>query len=224
MSDSQLEQHFISFLGTLPGADAAHDLSHIRRVVANAKMLNRHEQADWRIVHPAAWLHDCVAVPKDSDQRQDASRLSAERATRFLAEINYPSELLDAIGHAITAHSFSANIKPRSLEARIVQDADRLDALGAIGIARCLLTGGQMNSRLYHPDDPFCESRTVDDRRQAVDHFFAKLFGLPETMQTAAGRAEAQQRAEFMRAYLDRLGVEIGRPFPPPGQEFRQAD
>ena len=213
MTDKQLEHHFISFLWALPDADAAHDLSHIRRVVANAELLNQTEQADWRIVHPAAWLHDCVAVAKDSEQRNIASRLSAERAIGLLAEIDYPSELLDDIGHAIEAHSFSANIKPRSLEARIVQDADRLDALGAIGIARCLLTGGQMNSRLYDPNDPFCESRPADDRRQAVDHFFAKLLKLPDTMQTAAGQAEAQRRADFMRVYLGRLGDEIGQPF-----------
>jgi len=159
---------------------------------------------------PAAWLHDCVQVSKDSPDRSRASRLAADEAVSFLGQLDYPSELLPEVHHAVEAHSFSAGIKVRTREAGVVQDADRLDALGAIGIARCLLTGGALGSGVYHPDDPFCEQRDPDDRAWMVDHFYAKLFKLPQTMQTNAGRAEANRRVEMMRGYLSELGREVG--------------
>ena len=96
-----------------------------------------------------------------------------------------------------------------TVEAGVVQDADRLDALGAIGITRCLLTGGSMGSGIYHPDDPFCSERTPDDKAWMVDHFYAKLFRLPATMQTAAGKAEAERRVAMMEAFLEALGREV---------------
>jgi uncharacterized protein len=132
-----------------------------------------------------------------------------DEAVRFLAGIGYPEQLLGEIHHAIEAHSFSAAVRPRSLEARIVQDADRLEALGAIGIARCLLTGGNMGTPLYDPDDPFCDARDPDDRKYTLDHFYTKLFKLPGTMQTRAGRAEANRRVDYMRDFLAELAGEI---------------
>jgi uncharacterized protein len=150
-----------------------------------------------------------VSVPKDSDLRAQSSRLAADAAVRFLRDISYPGQWHEPIHHAIEAHSFSAGIQPRTLEAQVVQDADRLEALGAIGIARCLLTGGAMGTPLYEPDDPFCKAREPDDRRYTLDHFYRKLLRLPDTMQTRAGRAEAQRRAEYMREFLQRLAVEI---------------
>jgi len=95
--------------------------------------------------------------------------------------------LIDEVYHAIEAHSYSANIPTRTLEAEVVQDADRLDSLGAIGIARCLLVGGRLNLQMFNHDDPFCDEREPDDSRYTVDHFYAKLFKLPETMKTEAG-------------------------------------
>jgi uncharacterized protein len=150
-----------------------------------------------------------VAVAKDSPVRAQGSRLAAETATEFLATIGYPSELLDDVYHAIEAHSYSAGITVRTLEARVVQDADRLDSLGAIGIARCLLVGGRLDRPLLAPEDPFCEERSPDDRRYTLDHFYAKLLTLPETMQTEAGRRVAQRRADLMRRYLDDLRDEV---------------
>jgi uncharacterized protein len=150
-----------------------------------------------------------VAVPKDSPLRSQGSRLAAEAATEFLAEISYPDELLPEVYHAIEAHSYSAAIPVRSKEAAIVQDADRLDSLGAIGIARCLLVGGKLNLQLTSQEDPFCDQREPDDSQFTIDHFYAKLFKLPDTMQTEAGRAEAQRRARLMQRYLDDLRQEM---------------
>jgi len=192
-------------------ADAAHDISHVQRVVQNTRQLTLAENGDPAITLPAAWLHDCISVAKDSPLRVQASKLAAEEAVRFLATLQYPSTLLPRVYHAIEAHSFSANITTETLEARIVQDADRLEALGAIGITRCFLTGGSLGTALYDPADPFANNREPDDRRFTLDHFYCKLLGLAKTMQTEAGKAEAIKRTEYMQAFLEQLGKEIGQ-------------
>ncbi len=204
------EARFENFLRpVLEQADPAHDLAHVRRVVENARRLAAAEGARLAVVLPAAWLHDCVIVPKDSPHRSHASREAAAAAVAFLVEIDYPLRDLEPVRHAIEAHSFSAGIAPTTLEAKVVQDADRLDAIGAVGIARCLMLAGRMNSALYHPNDPFPYDRAPDDKRYAVDHFYAKLLGLADTMQTPTGRQEAKRRTCFLETFLDQLGSEI---------------
>jgi uncharacterized protein len=210
MDFAELERRCLEKL-VAAGGDAAHDLEHIRRVVANARGLAAAEGARLEIVLPAAWLHDCVTVPKDSPQRTTASRLAAAQAVAWLREWDWPETLLPDIAHAIEAHSFSAGIAPRTTEAKVVQDADRLDALGAVGLARCLMLGGALGRPLYVAADPFCEQRPPDDRAACVDHFFAKLLTLEATMQTVGGRAEARRRTEFLKGFLDELKREIGR-------------
>lgn len=136
--------------------------------------------------------------------------MAAAAATRFLSGIDYPGERLAAVAHAIEAHSFSAGIAPQTLEAQVVQDADRLDALGAVGLARTLMLGAAMGRPLYHPDEPFPIERPADDMTASIDHFYTKLLHLADRMHTAAGRAEAAQRTAFLRAFLVQLGAEIG--------------
>ena len=204
------EPLFERFLSDQPGSDPGHGLVHVRRVVATASQLGAAEGARGEIVLPAAWLHDCVHIAKDSPQRANASRIAAARAVEFLAGAGYPSACLPDIRHAIEAHSFSAGIAPRTVEAKVVQDADRLDALGAIGIARCIAVGAALGRPIYQAHDPFCASREPDDGAASVDHFYVKLLKLAGTMQTAAGRREAERRSEYMRGYLDQLRTEIG--------------
>lgn len=205
------ENQFLDFVINLDGpADAAHDPEHIRRVVANAKSLGATEQANMMVVLPAAWLHDCVSYPKNSLSRHLASIHAAKKARSFLEEINYPTDYLADIEHAIESHSFSAGISPRTLEAKIVQDADRLDAIGAIGIARCFMVGGDLHLPVYDPFDPFAASRPPDDRQFIIDHFEVKLFKLEANMNTPAGKAEAQLRTNYMRNFLVQLRHEIG--------------
>lgn len=211
---AEWEARFAALLaGEETARDAAHDEGHVRRVVANARTLAETEGADLAVVLPAAWLHDCVAIAKNSMQRSSASRLAAERAGALLRAAGYPAEHIPAIEHAIAAHSFSARILPQTLEAKVVQDADRLDALGAVGIARTLITGGANGAPFYDLSEPFPVTRVADDRTSIVDHFFTKLLKLAETMQTAAGRAAAQHRAQFLKQFLTQLGSEIGVPF-----------
>jgi uncharacterized protein len=135
--------------------------------------------------------------------------MAAETAVTFLQSQSYPAQHLPAIAHAIAAHSFSAQIPPETIEAQVVQDADRLDAIGAIGIARAFIIGGQLGRPIYDEADPFCQEREPDDFVATVDHFYTKLFKLVDTMQTEAGRREAHIRTQFMRDFLVQLGREL---------------
>jgi uncharacterized protein len=211
MDEAELERYCVAALAD-QGGDVAHELTHVRRVVRNARELAATEGARREIVLPAAWLHDCVTVAKDSPQRPLASRLAAVQAGQWLAQWGYDGDEVAAIAHAIEAHSFSAGIAPRTIEARVVQDADRLEALGAVGVARCFLLGGALGRPLLAAADPFCATRAPDDAVACVDHFFSKLLHLEATMQTAAGRAEARRRTDFLRHFLAELQREVGLP------------
>lgn len=189
--------------------DPAHDLLHFKRVVATAKSLCSQEAAKLEVVLPAAWLHDLVNVPKNDPRRKQASKLSADAAIEFLSQINYPEKYFSEIHHAIAAHSFSANIETKSVEACIVQDADRLDGLGAIGLARCFMVAGQLKRPLYSEQDPFCVERSVDDQKFTIDHFYAKLFKTADTLKTKAGKLEGARRVTLMKQYLNDLNLEI---------------
>lgn len=189
--------------------DPAHDIKHIERVVIAAKRIAEKENGDLNIIVPAAWLHDCVNVSKDSPDRNKGSLFSADEAINILKELNYPEEYFNEIHHAIHAHSFSANIPTETLSAKILQDADRLDAIGAIGVARCIGFSASKNRELYCKEDPFCENRTPDENNYAVDHFYTKLFKLKDKMNTAEGLNIANEREDFMRSFLDNLRKEI---------------
>ncbi|WP_221074162.1 HD domain-containing protein [Agarivorans aestuarii] len=208
----QLETHYRQFLQGLQTSDTAHDIDHIERVVKLATYLCIQEEGKLEVVVPAAWLHDCVSLPKNHPQRRLASSLAANKAVDFLKSIAYPTHYLSDIHHAIEAHSYSADIKPSSLEAKIVQDADRIDALGAIGISRCIQVGTGLQRPLYHRDDPMCESRVPDDSQYTIDHFFIKLLNIADTVHTTAAKREAEKRSQFMRAYLAQLSDELEPP------------
>ena len=191
--------------------DGAHDLGHLDRVWTSCRLIAMDEPgADTDVLAAAAYFHDAVNLPKDSPDRAAASRLSADLAVRDLAAMGFDAAKLAAVHHAIAAHSFSARIAPETVEARILQDADRLEALGAIGLARMFMVAGQMGGGLFDPVDPMALERPLDDRRFALDHLEVKLFGLVETMRTATGRAIAAERAEWMHSFRTRLLSEIG--------------
>ncbi len=189
--------------------DPTHDFMHVKRVVNWSKKISEVEGGRLDIVVPAAYLHDIVNIPKNDPRRSQASRLSADFAVEFLKKIGYASDILAAIHHAIAAHSFSAEIKAETLEAKIVQDADRLEGLGAIGIARCFATAGRMNRVFYSEIDPFCVERAADDSFFTVDHFYKKLFKVANSLQTETGRKEGARRVKSMRQFLGDLNLEI---------------
>ncbi|EJA7357424.1 HD domain-containing protein [Vibrio alginolyticus] len=206
---SQIESQFLEFMQQEMQVDAAHDISHVQRVVNTAKKLAMEEGADLSIVLPAAYLHDCFTYPKDHPNRKQSSIIAAKKAVAFLESIDYPRQYHDAIAHAIEAHSFSANIRPNTLEAKVVQDADRLDALGAIGVTRCIQVSTEFDAQLYDNKDIFAQQRELDDKQFTLDHFQTKLFKIAETMNTESARREAQKRKAFMQAYIEQLHDEV---------------
>ncbi|MCZ7463982.1 HD domain-containing protein [Rhizobium rhizogenes] len=216
MPDKDLIQRLeAEFLAHDDGSDASHDINHARRVMRVALRIAVAEGGgDESVIIAAAYLHDWVNLPKNHPDRARASQLSAAAAGPILASLGFSPARIEATCHAILTHSFSANIPPETLEARALQDADRLEALGAIGIARVFSIAGQLGSGLFDGEDPFAQRRPLDDRRLAVDHFAVKLLKLPMTMQTAGGRAMAQERAEVMRGFLRSLAEELGSDMP----------
>jgi uncharacterized protein len=191
-------------------ADGAHDLGHLRRVWKRAQIIAMDEPCDAEILLPACIFHDLVNLPKSHPDRARASTLSAEAACHFLRADGFPEEKLSAVGHAIAAHSFSANITPMTPEARVLQDADRLEALGAIGLARMFHISGQMGGGLFDAQDPMALHRPLDDKAFALDHIETKLLKIVATMQTQPGRLMAEERADWMLSFRTRLLSEIG--------------
>jgi uncharacterized protein len=189
--------------------DGSHDLSHLQRVWKNAAAIHAAEGGDAQVLFAATLLHDCVAVEKNSPLRAQASRLSAEKAARVLASLHWPRARIEAAAHAIEAHSFSAAVTPSKLEAKTLQDADRLDALGMLGVARCFYVAGRMGRALYDPADPHATQRPLDDTRYTLDHFHTKLLKLSAGFQTATGARLAKLRHDRLQRFLDEFSDEL---------------
>ncbi|WP_298851559.1 HD domain-containing protein [uncultured Ruegeria sp.] len=193
--------------------DPAHDLAHLDRVWTNAKAI-ADDQTEMLVLLAASYLHDLVNLAKDDPDRHLASRRSATESEPILVEFGYSTDQVRAIQHAIEAHSFSANIAPETDEARILRDADRLDALGAIGIARNFSVSGALGRTLYDPADPFAQNRPLDDLYFSLDHWKVKLLRLPGDMLTETGRRIAEQRTARMIRFLEEFAEEIGSSLP----------
>lgn len=208
----QWQQRFEAWLSEHHSqGDAAHDISHFRRVWATAQQLAEESDADRLVILTACYFHDIVSLAKNHPERSRSSAMAAEQTLTILQSDfpAFPPERYAAVLHAIEAHSFSAGMAPRSEEAKIVQDADRLEALGAIGLARVFAVSGALNNILFDADDPFADRRELDDKKYALDHFQCKLLRLPETMQTEKGRAMALHNARFLVQYMAKLSAEL---------------
>ncbi|MBA5608674.1 HD domain-containing protein [Duganella sp. FT3S] len=193
--------------------DGAHDANHLHRVWRNASLLlDDHPEADGLVVLAACYLHDLVNLPKNDPERHLASRRAAQLARQQLAGLDFPPDKLAAVANAIESHSFSAAITPETIEANIVQDADRLDALGAVGLARLFYTAGRMGAALAHAADPMALGRALDDKAYALDHIDTKLATLPGTMRTAAGQRLGQARLAGLLAFRDQFIAEWASP------------
>jgi uncharacterized protein len=204
--------------------DPGHDLAHCLRVAIWAVALGEStddrttgvgvepNNVDPREAIAAALLHDIVNVPKDSPDRARASDLCADLARRELPAFGFTAAAVSRIGDAIRDHSYSRGAIPESPLGQALQDADRLEALGVIGVFRCISTGTRMGARYFHDEDPFAEHRELDDRAFSIDHFTNKLFKLPATMLTTKGRAEAERRARVLSYTLSQLAIELGQP------------
>ncbi|HTJ14011.1 MAG TPA: HD domain-containing protein [Dinghuibacter sp.] len=214
MDIQALENAFATYLrNNIHSDDGSHDLGHFRRVWHTCQRIDASEgsRGDLYVLLAASYFHDIVSVPKNHPDRSRASVLSGERTASLLASSfpMFPLDKIPFVRHAIEAHSFSAGITPETYEARVLQDADRMEALGAIGIARTFYTAGFMRSGMFHEEDPLGLSRPLDDARFALDHFALKLLRLPETMQTEAGREMARRKAELLAGFREQLVKEV---------------
>ena len=190
-------------------ADPAHDWLHVERVTANARVIATSEGADVAIATAAALLHELFNHPTGHPESHRSGELCAEHAREVLRAVHWPAERVEAVCYAIRVHPFSLGVTPETLEAKVLQDADRLDAIGAVGIARCFATCSEMKRPFYNPDDPLCATRAPDDKQWGVDHFYKKLLLLEGRMNTATGRAMARERTAFMTAFLARFADEV---------------
>ena len=191
-------------------ADPAHDFSHILRVCRIARKIGQEEKADMKVLLPAALLHDLESKKGLKSGKEPSGQAGLGAARSFLQGKGLDRDRIEKVLYAVEVHSFSRGILPATLEARILQDADRLDAMGAIGIARLFVTGGAMGREMYHLQDPFCREREPDDKRWNLDHFYRKLLKLEEGMHTGKGREMARRRTEVLRRYLRELEEEVG--------------
>ena len=189
--------------------DSAHDFEHIMRVYKNAKKICKKENANEKLVLSAVLLHDIVSYPKSDKHSKLSSIESAKKSKQILKKYNFSKDEITIISDAIRDHSFSQNKIPKSLEGKILQDADKLDALGAIGIARVFATGGSLKRPFYNIDDPFCNERKPDDTTWTVDHFFQKLLKLESLMNTKSGKIEAKKRTRMLKDFLKQLKQEL---------------
>lgn len=202
----------VEHIRQVPG-DGAHDLSHIARVLSNAWQIGRCEGGDPDVIVAAVLLHDIKNLPKGHPQAKASSSLSARYAGNLLSDLGFSPEKIANVQDAIVCHSFSKGLKPKTLEGKILQDADRLDALGAIGVARTFYIAGTHGASLYEPKDPLGRSgRPLDDVRYSTDHFLIKIFRLPDLMQTETGKLMAQERLTVVKQFLDILEREVDPP------------
>jgi uncharacterized protein len=208
---SDLITKIISYAREAMSADSAHDFSHCLRVLSNARQISLVEGGDLEVLTAAAFLHDIANLPKNHPESYLSSERSSEKADLVLQELGMSSEKRAKTKDAILCHSYSRGLTPQTHEGRIFQDADRLDGIGAIGIARTFVVGGATQRPMYSIDDPFMlEGRAPNDKDNTLDHFFVKLFKVAEKMQTPTGRQMAEVRTERMRRFLGELKEEIG--------------
>ena len=189
--------------------DPAHDFDHIMRVYKNAQQIIKKEKVNETLVLSAVLLHDVVSFPKSDKRSKNSSIESAKKAKTILKKYDFTSDEITIVCDAISEHSFSQKKIPKTIEGKILQDADRLDALGAIGIARVFATGGSLRRPFYNLDDPFCKKRIPDDQTWTLDHFFEKLLKLEFLMNTKSGKIEAKKRTKILKDFLKQLKHEI---------------
>ena len=189
--------------------DPAHDFEHVMRVYRNAEKICKSEKIDSNLVLTSVLLHDIISFSKNDKRSKSSSLQSAKLAKRIISKMDFDEDEIEIICDAIDQHSFTKNQKPKTLVGKILQDADRLDAIGAVGIARAFTTGGFTKRKIYNIYDPFCSKRSPNDKSWALDHFFKKLLILHKGMHTKYAKKEAVNRTKILKRYLSDLKSEI---------------
>ena len=191
------------------GRNAGHDFGHVERVTRLASRLADNESCNRTVLLASAVLHELVNHPKHHERSPLSGHDCAIAASDLLISLGIDETTAHSVASCISQHGWSAGKVPTTPEAALLQDADRLDALGAIGLARCIATGVEMEAALFHPEDPFAVARQLDDRRYSLDHLARKLFRLPDTFHSAAARELAKPRIAFLRCYVEQIAHEL---------------
>jgi len=181
-----------------------HDKSHVERVYNLAVRIAEEENADLDVVKAAVLLHDVARAMEDEGKIEDHALESAKMARKILVKVNFPKEKTVQVIHCIEAHRFRKGVKPESLEARVLQDADRLDIIGAIGIARVFMRGGWSNQPMYDPS--ILPKKKYDGKSLTpVNHIYEKILKVKDTINTKTAKQIAEERHKFVEQFLDRL-------------------
>ena len=199
-------REFVSYF--LEGEPSSHDMGHINRVEALCLEIQKEEGGDPLILRLAALLHD-VGVLKEHEEGGDHALYSAEIASEFLGKAGLEKELIKAVANCILAHRFSGGKSPDTIEARILQDADRLDALGAVGIFRAILSMGALRMLKYTTGiDKGSSKKTVyiEDPIEGFNEYMRyKPFTILEKLNTNTSKRIAEERLKIMRLFLAEL-------------------
>ena len=185
--------------------DPAHDFEHIMRVYRNAERICKNENGNKKLILSAVLLHDVIKIKN----RNDSALKSAQLSKKILKENYFLDDEITIIFNAIKEHSFSKGKLPSTIEGKILQDADRLDAIGAIGLARVFSFSGSNNRPFYDPKDPFSKNRNLNDNKWALDHFYEKLLFLEGKMNTKTGKLLAKKRTKILKNFLKEIKNEI---------------
>ena len=191
-------------------ADSAHDFDHVLRVVHLADRIAQAERANAEVVHAAALLHDIGL----DEGRAGHETSAANRAREILSAQGYDKRFCEAVAHAIESHRFRSGPTPQTLEAKVLFDADKLDAIGAIGVARAFAFGAHRGQKLWGDVPPNYADRMdgseADPRTHtAVHEFHVKLSKIKDRMFTPTGKRLADERHAFMVAYYEQLDREV---------------
>jgi uncharacterized protein len=190
------------------GADAIHDFDHVLRVLALAERLAHAEGADLEIVRTAVLLHDVARVQETDRMTHDHAQTGAEMARHLLA--GHPPAKIEAVAEAIEAHRFRSGPAPRTIEAQVLHDADKLDAIGAIGVARAFAYGGHEGQRLWAEVPPgYVENQANHPEHTPVHEYVMKLSKIKGRLLTESARRLAEERHAFMLAFFQRLDREV---------------
>lgn len=200
---------FIEVARAKSSNDPAHDFLHVERVLKNAQFITSKVAADIEVITPSILLHELFNYPKGHPNSRYSGDICAEEAGEVLDRLHYPPSKRGKVLECIRFHSFSRGVVPAHIEGKIVQDADRLDAIGAVGIARLFATCAEMKTPFYNSNDPFGKDRELNDKKYGLDHFYSKLFKIAEQMHTEIAQEMACKRTEFMKEYIQQLRFEI---------------
>ena len=185
--------------------DPAHDFEHVMRVYRNAQIISKNENGNEKLILSAVLLHDIIKIKN----RKNSALKSAKLSEIILKENSFLADEIKIISDAIKEHSFSKEKIPSTIEGKILQDADRLDAIGAIGLARVFSFSGSNNRPFYDPKDPFSKNRNLNDNKWALDHFYEKLLFLEGKMNTKTGKLLAKKRTIILKNFLKEIKNEI---------------